>query len=327
MMAEIFLTPASLGYLTQLILSTVITIFLVTRLRGHNTQSRLLTAFFITTTLFIGLLFLDAVLPPFSRLWAVYAENTTLGLALVFLIQFAYQYPRSFHRFEKLALASLLLSLAYTIFEAIYMINRYAALLGSGRVYYRTASMDYCVAFVLLLVPFAFSLQCIASDQRKISWWRKLARPQGKAARGAQIFILNFGVIFLLGIVNVLRTYGVLPTGFYNASLSIGILIALWMFSTNYINFIPGGVSIQVKLSILYLTLFLALLGSVGWAIAPAYVSTFRSDLADRQTLRFTPAGAGGYIITEKGFTFDSAIGKKVLLNRTDLDDDYRIER
>jgi len=327
MMAEIFLTPASLGYLTQLILSTVITYFLVTRLKGHNLQSRLLTAFFITATFFIGLLFLDAVLPPFSRLWAVYAENTVLGLALVFLIQFAYQYPRSIPKYEKMAFASLLLSLAYTIFEAVYMVNRYVALLGTGRVYYRTASMDYCVAFVLLLVPIAFSLQCIASDPRKIRWWRKLAHPQGKAARGAQIFILNFGVIFLLGIVNVLRTYGVLPTGFYNASLSIGILIALWMFSTNYINFVPGGLSIQVKLSILYLTLFLALLGSVGWAIAPAYVSTFHPDLLDHKTLRFTPAGAGGYTITERDFSFDSAIGEEVLLNRTGPDDDYRIER
>jgi hypothetical protein len=105
-MSSIYLTPASVSFLTQFILSLAITIFLVWRLRNRTPQLILLTGFFAGATAFIGLMFLDAALPPYPRLvWAVYAENTILALMLVFLIQFAYRFPRRYpqHKWESYA--------------------------------------------------------------------------------------------------------------------------------------------------------------------------------------------------------------------------------
>ena len=326
-MFEIFLTPASIGYLTQVILSSAITVFLIIRLRFRNKQSFFLTAFFGTTTLFICLLFLDAVLPPFPRLLAVYLQNTTLAISLFFLIQFAYRFPRSYPQNKWAARISYLACMLNAVSEAVYMVNRYISLLSDNRVFYRTANMDLFTALTLLLAPLAFILQCIASDQRKVHCIEKLIHPQGKNARGARNFVLIFGIPFLLGIINFLRSYNVLPTSVYNASLSIGVLFALWMFATNYINFIPGGVSIQVKFSILSLTFFLAFFGSIGWFISPAYIATFHPHLSSNQTLRFTPNKAGGYEVSEVNFSFNSELGNEVLIDRVDRDDDYRIDR
>jgi signal transduction histidine kinase len=110
---------------------------------------------------------------------------------------------------------------------------------------------------------------------------------------------------------NIALTIG-LPNTVYNAVLSIGVLVSLWLFATNYINFVPGGVSVQTKLSVLTLTLVLALLGSVGWFVAPPYVKTFQPNLTDRQTLRFTPNDAGGYTVDEVAFAFESELGGRL---------------
>lgn len=305
------LTPASISYLAQLILSLGITLFLASRLRRGTRQLALLTCFFAGATAFIGLMFLDAALSPYHRLLAVYAQNTVLALALVFLLAFAYHFPRPYPQHKWEARAGLAFSLFYFVWEAVFMVNRYAALLGQGQVYFRPFFPIYMMGVALALPPIALIRQCIAADPRRVGWLLKLWRPEGKGARGARAFVAVFGILFLLGMVNIALTIG-LPTEFYNAALSIGVLVSLWLFATNYINFVPGGVSVQTRLSVLAITLVLALLGSVGWFIAPPYIRAFRPDLTDRQTLRFTPNSAGGYDVSEAAFAFESELGERL---------------
>jgi signal transduction histidine kinase len=314
LMPILYLTPASISFLAQFILSLAITVFLALRLRTRTTQLVLLTCFFAGATAFIGLMFLDAALPPFPRLvWAVYAENTVLALMLVFLLQFAYRFPQQYpqHRWE--ARAGLAVSLFYFLWEAAFMVYRYVALLGQDTVYFRPRFPIYLMGIVLVLPPIAFARQCVAADARPVGWLRKLWKPEGKGARGARTFVGVFGILFLLGIANIALTIG-LPYAVYNATLSIGILISLWLFATNYIDFLRGGVSVQTRLSVLTLTLVLALLGSVGWFIAPPYIKTFQPNLTDHQTLRFTPNDAGGYNVDEVAFAFESELGERLPL-------------
>lgn len=313
MFSTIYLTPASISFLTQFIVSLTICVFLVRRLwqfRG-NQHLRLLTGFFIPVTVYLGLLFFDAVLSPHLRLLAVYALNTVLALALVFLILFAYNFPRKYpqHKFE--TRLALLLSLAYLLWEGGFMVYRYIALVGAETVYYRPPFSAYVNAVILLWAPVAFARQSIAADAREVSWLRKFWRPEGKDARGARAFVLVFLILFVLGIINILRLFA-LSTTFYNAAMSVGILISLWLFSTNYVRFIPGGARVQTKLMVLSLTILLALLGSVGWFIAPPYIATFEPNLKDHQTLRFTPDGAGGYKVAEVDFNFENDLGERI---------------
>ncbi|MBN1660914.1 MAG: hypothetical protein JXA93_21135 [Anaerolineae bacterium] len=317
-MSLLYLTPASISFLAQFILSLSITLFLALHLRGGTIRLVLLTCFFAGATAFIGLMFLDTALLPFQRLLAVYAENAVLALALVFLLQFAYRFPQPYPQHKWEARAGLVISLFYFLWEAGFMVYRYVSLLGQGAVYYRPFFPIYLMGLVLALPPLAFIRQCIAADarttERPVSWLRKLWQPEGRGARGARAFVGVFGILFLLGITNIALTIG-LPYAVYNAALSIGVLVALWLFATNYINFLRGGVSVQTRLSVLTLTLVLALLGSVGWFIAPPYIETFHPNLTDHQTLRFTPNEAGGYDIDEVAFAFESELGERLPLS------------
>lgn len=310
-MSFLYLTPASISYLTQFTLAFAVTVFLAQRLRTRTTQLVLLTGFFAGVTIFVGLMFLDAALAPYPRLFAVYAENSVLALALVFLLQFAYRFPRfsAHHKWE--ARASLLVSAAYFLWEAQYMIYRYVLLLGQQSVRYRPFAATYANAFVILWVPLAFLRQTVAADPRSVIWWGKLWRPQGKEARAARNFVLVFGIVFVLSVIDVLRIFR-LPTMVYNIALSIGILVALWLFATNYINFVPGGVSVLARLSILTLTLFLAMLGAVGWVVAPPYIATYVPNLTDHQTLRFSPNASGGYDVAPIDFHFETELGERL---------------
>ncbi len=310
-MSIIHLTPASISFLTQLILSLAITVFLALRLRRGSGQLALLTCFFAGATAFIGLMFLDAALSPFHRLLAVYAQNAVLALALVFLLAFAYRFPQQYPQHKWEARAGLAFSLVYFLWEAVFMVNRYVALLGQGMVYFRPFFPIYMMGVALALPPIAFVRQCVAADPRPVGWLRKLCKPEGKGARGARAFVAVFGILFLLGMTNIALTRG-LPTAVYNAAMSIGVLVSLWLFATNYINFVRGGVSVQTRLSVLTITLVLALLGSVGWFIAPPYIRAFQPNLTDHQTLRFTPNDAGGYDVNEAAFAFESELGERL---------------
>jgi hypothetical protein len=308
-----YLTPASISFLTQFILALAITLFLARRLQNSHIHQLLLTGFFASSALFIGLMFLDVVLLPFPRLFAVYAQNSVLALALVFLILFAYRFPQNYPQHKWEARLGFAISLLYLLWETGYMVVRYGLLFAQDTVYYRPHYAAYFMGIVLLLPPLAFIRQTIAADPRPVGWWHKLYDPAGKGARGARTLVTVFGLIFLVGAINVTLIFG-LPYYIYNATMSVGVLAALWLFATTYIEFIPGGVSVQTKLAVLTLTLFLALLGAVGWFIAPPYIATFQPNLVDHQTLRFTPDDVGGYVIEEVPFAFDDELGDRLVI-------------
>lgn len=313
-MHNLYLTPAAIGYLTQFILSLAITVYLAIRLslkKNRSIQTRLLNAFFVAVTFFIGLLFLDAVSLPAPRLYFVYLENTALGVVLVLLLQFAYRFPDSFpaRRWGSIFVPGL--SLAYTFFEAAYAVYRYF-LLAQGDVDYRPPAADYVLAILFIWVPLAFFLQAIAADGRPLPWWRKLAKPQGMGARGARLFGLIFIPLFALTIINILRTFSFISATTYSASLSLGILITLFLFASAYLNYLPENISFQGKLSNITLTLLMAVLGLVGWIVTPAHISAYRPVISDYQTLRYTPNSQGGYDIAEIPFNFETDLGEKL---------------
>lgn len=325
-MSTVFLTPASIAYLTQFILALAITLFLLNRLRSQRTPSLLLiTAFFAPMTIFIGLLIFNASLLPYPRILTVFAENAFLGLALVGLNAFAYNFPQRYPQRKWEMRIVLALSLAYFFWEVGFMIFRYVSLFTQGNVFIRPPLVAFSIPVILLFVPIACLRQTLTADPRPVAWWRKLWKPEGKEAQGARNFALVFVIPVALGIINALIFFG-LPLAVIHAAVSIGTLIMLWLFAINYVNFIPGSMNVASRLSILMLTLFLALLGTLGWLIAPSYIETFQPDLKDSQTLRFTPNAAGGYDVTEADFHFERVLGEKVGAQTSNEDGSRRVE-
>ncbi len=309
MIFQLYHTPASISYLTQFILSLAITLFLLNRLRSQRTRSLLLlTAFFVPMTALTGLMILDAALLPFPRVVPAYAENTVLALALVAMIWFAYQFPQRYPQRKWEMRILLTLSTIYLLFEAGFMVYRYVSIFRDGNAFNRFPLDAYSLPVVVLFVPFAFLRQTLAADPHPVAWWRKLWKPEGSDAHGARNFALVFAVPVVVGIISVLLNFG-LPFEYFNAAMSIGILLMLWLFANNYVHFIPGSVNVAARLSILMLTLFLSLIGTVGWLIAPSYIATFQPDLRDHQTLRFTPNASRGIRRERSGFSLRERAG------------------
>ncbi|MCA1900584.1 MAG: diguanylate cyclase [Chloroflexi bacterium] len=314
-MPELSLTPASISYLTQLILSGLISGYLVSRLRkpeGSDAQSRLLAWALTLVTVFISLLFLDLSLLPTPRLYAVYLENTALALALTLLIQFAYHFPSLYpcRKWEaRLALAA---SLGYTLYEAGFAVYRYDLLLTQETVEYRSINMDVALLLVIVWLPLAFLRQATCADPRPLPWLKKLLHPHGEAGRALLSFTLIYLILPVLALINLWRNTGEITTALYNIAMSAGALAVLLLFILAYINYLPETTSFMIKLSGITLTILLTLLGIVGWVGTPTYIATYQPALQDRQTLRFTPNGAGGYAVSEAPFRFETDLGERL---------------
>jgi signal transduction histidine kinase/DNA-binding NarL/FixJ family response regulator len=318
-MPDLYLTPASIGYLTQFFLLVAITGYLAYSLKKRagqgNTTLVLLIGFFAVIMLFVGLMFLDTASLPAQRLWFVYLENTVLGVALVFLLQFAYRFPflAPGRRWE--AWGVFAVSLLYTLWEAQFAIYRFSELFKTGSVYYRPEAPDYVLAVLFLWAPVTLFRQSVLADPRPLAWWRKIWRPQGNDAHAARAFGLVYLLPLGLSVINILGGSRFFSTTIYNVSLSLGILLALWLFAVAYLNHLPQTTSFTVKLSGLILTLLLAMIGVIGWVMVPAQVAAYHPILTDYQTLRFTPNPKGGYDVAPAPFYFETDLGQRLNMN------------
>jgi hypothetical protein len=119
-MPTLFLTPASIGYLTQAVLSLAITAYIARRLRKPENripQTWMLVGLFCSITAFIILLFLEAALLPGPRLAALYLEDAVIAIGLLFFIQFAYRFPILHPHLKQEARIALVISSLYAILE------------------------------------------------------------------------------------------------------------------------------------------------------------------------------------------------------------------
>lgn len=317
-MFQLFLTPASISYLTQVILCGVIFAYLVVTLQRRsawNGQARLITAFFASLTVFIGLLFFETTLAGAPRLSFLYVENIALALALTFLLQFAYHFPVPYARHGLERRTALGIGILYTSLETLIAVYRLVELVGKHQVHFRPPEPDYLMGILLAGIPIAFLRQSLADDARPLSWIAKLRTPQNSSARRAREFALIYSLLILLGLVNLLRTRLIFPEVVYNLLVSVGSLVIIWLFASRYVGVIPGGTSVQVKISANTLTLLLATLGILGWVISPAHANAYRPQLEERQTLRFLPAPSGGYEMTMVDFSFEQNLGERTSAN------------
>ncbi|MCX7680406.1 MAG: ATP-binding protein [Anaerolineae bacterium] len=320
---QVFFTPAAIGYLTQLTLALVITGYFGRRTAvswrqgDKETPVAWLTAFFASAVLVMLLFFLDAALAPTPRLYAVYLENTAVGLFLTLLTQFAYRFPRLYPQRIWEAHIVLLVDLLYVLWEAGFAVYRGWLLLQDSYVIYRSIALDRALVVCFALVPLAFLRQTVAASRAEREppgvLYRlgpgHLLRPQGRAAQAVRAFALVFLIPVMLSLVNIWRaTFAISPVVF-QSSMSAGILLTQFLFAMVYLNAVPEMASFQVRLVGITLVMVLAVFGAVGWVMTPPYAAVYRPALADRRTLRFTPNAAGGYDVTPVAFHFDADMG------------------
>ncbi len=317
-----YLTPASISYLIQFILSLAITGFLIARSRADQPRHTGLLAGFVAAIMLLSfLLFLETSLPRGDDFFAIALETPALAAGLVLLLQFVYRFPHLPQRWKWEANLTLVLCLLYMLSELGYALYRYALMLGSNLVVNRVPFADYPLAIGLLWVPIMFIRQTIRvsreSDRAmQVGWLSHLIHPQGIEARTARALGMVYLLPFGLALINVLRSYYFVSTVLYNVSISIGILVTLAAFVGVYMNYLPGTTSFIVKMAAVTLMALLAVLGAVGWVIAPIYAEQYKLVLPEQQTFRYTPNESGGYTIHLTPFSYESDLG-----TRMDLDE------
>ena len=333
-MFAVLMTPASIGYLTQFILAVVITGFFAYRALSQKqadgpAHTPLLTAFFAATTVFVLLLFLEALSPPDQRLRAVYLENTVVGLIIVLLLQFAYHFPDLPPARKWEARLALGLSLLYTLWEAGFAVYRFSAL-SQGQVYFRPHWSDYCLVLGFLWAPLVFVRQAVRASRQNLtglvdlSGLQHLRRPQGQAARTARALALVYLMPAGMSFANLLFSNRLIPAYLYHLSLSVGLLFSLFLFAIVYLNHLPETTTFMVKLVGATLVALLAVLGAAGWALTPSYVANYRVPSPDGLTLRFTPNSQGGYDVAAVPFSFERDLGTDLALADTPGQEDSR---
>ncbi|MBN1922960.1 MAG: HAMP domain-containing histidine kinase [Anaerolineae bacterium] len=310
---RLYLTPASLGYLTQLILAGLISgyVLFLARKQGRAQHNLWLSAFLLAITLFITTLFLEVSLLPTQRLRVVYLQNTVLAIALVFLIQFAYHFPVLVAPRRREARFALLVSSVYALWEAGFAIYRFVAL-NDGIVMYRWGWSDYLLLLVLLWAPIAFLRQLYSLEKRgeqPIRYLEPILHPTTRAALTLRNFALIFLFVASLNLLNILRAAYLLTVSLANVGISLGILLALFMFAMAYINAQPEVTSFIVRLASVALALMLAGLGIVAWVVSPSAIAQYQPDLPVDKTLRFTLNAEGGYEIVALPSSFESVEG------------------
>lgn len=320
-MLSLYLTPASIGYLTQLVMVLVIVGLLIYRLLATSRGRRpahavLLTAFFAALAVLILLFFIENSSLPDYRLYAVYLENTVVGLVIVFLVQFAYHFPnlpaKRWWRWE--ARLALVLNLAYMFWELGYAVFRYSNLLRLGEVGFRPPEADQFMALGFVWAPIVFLRQAARADlsPQTASWLGRLWRPQSPAARTARAFALVYLLPVGLSLSNFLLTERVISANFRQLLLSVGLLMTLTIFALVYLNSLSETTSFMVKLVGAALATLLAVLGAAGWLIAPTYVAGYRPEPPREQTLHFTPNTEGGYNVVALPLSFDADLGRNL---------------
>ena len=306
MLTNIYLTPASISYLNQVILALVITAYLGWHFflqKGQRTSAsdRWLFFFFCTLTVFSLALFLETSCMPTERLVVVYLLNTLLALLLVALIQFAYFFPQPSAKQRIERWLALLASLAYVALELREAIFRFS-LLHEAHVVFRPPNWDYVPVALFAWVIFVFGRGTVRS------WHNPASR------RFALIILIPLALAGL----NILLSHGQISSTFYNISTSIGILFTVFLFALNYLVSQPEATSLMVKFSGGILTGVLAVFGVVAWLVAPFYVEQYRPAVIDHRSIRFTPNSQGGYDVAEIPFHFESEMGKNLELTNED---------
>ena len=333
-MFGIYLTPISISYLTQFILSAGISVLMIQHLRmpiNRLTRSFLLTWFMAFITVFIGLLFFESATLSVPRIIFTYLENPFLAVALVFLLQFAYRFPvlRIRRRWEGIVFLGL--SLAYALGETGFAIYRIARL-QVGEIMFREAFADYALLMLLTWIPIVFLYRYIvlitssslglrhklaellnfidpvAAEERR-AFVQAFLRPLTPETRALRIFIISAVVLPAVGILDILSGYNLISASIGSLGIAIGTLLGLFIFSMAYLNYQKNGVSVMVKLAITGLSIVLALMASIGWVLSPVIYHQFHSKLPDPGTLRFVPNEFGGYDVTRVASSYQNDLG------------------
>ncbi|WP_097655213.1 helix-turn-helix transcriptional regulator [Candidatus Chloroploca asiatica] len=317
---QFYVTPNGLVYLNQILLTTLVSGYLVrTALRSGRRYTWLLAGFFITLTTFLGTLWLEVSFLPTPRLYSVIAQNSLLGFALIFLLQFVYHFPVLPPRWRVEARIALIFSILYTLGEVGYAVYRLWKL-QQGVVLFRHEVIDYLLFGIFMWVPLVlvrqmYMLTPVPSDRGRSQWFYPFLNPGSSEASTIRVFTIIFFFVASLNLISILLHTTLILATVANAILSLGILVAIFGFVISYLNAQPETTSFLVRMIGISLITNMGLLGMVGWIISTNRETGFTVEIPRQQSFRFSPNEAGGYDVDRIPFQFKTMRGEELQLD------------
>lgn len=323
-MPPLYLTPASLGYLSLFILSLVLSISLVWKWRQRRDGApgtRLLAGFIFSFSLFILCLFFATSLPNGVHLVPLTLALPALALSLAFLLQYTCRHPVPAARNRLFIWISLVAGLLLVVFEVAFSIYRLWGL-AHGQVVEPPALLSaallagalWGLVMSLLGGPASENASPVAGAESapgSLRGWRRFFGADARAIHSlAGGFLLFCGLCLVVLLAN-LDLLSPIPA---HILVSAFILLILSLFILIMLQALPGTSSLPVILVGAALVIVLGILGVSAWVSAPVFASSFSPSLPGQQTLRFTPNGFNGYDMTLVPYHFSQDWGDPLSL-------------
>ncbi len=298
-----FTTPATLIYISQLILTLTVGGYLIyvasTRRSSHTGW---LAVFFLALSAALVLFAVVSSRNPAERRGVVIWQAAAGSLLYLPLFSFAYTFPQPFKaRYRERAFLTVT-SGVYTLVECGFALYR-AVELAQGRMHFRAPEADLITITLAATVPLALLRQRAALNAwrgtRPAATLRGYFRPLDREARALtslavvlSVMVAAAGSTFLFGAVGI-------PDGAPAAVLALISTVTIFTATMAYLNVLPTPTSLLIKLLGLILATLaatLAVLSGLSLANRPWKLAL---DLPEQQTLQLTPTDQNGYRITE----------------------------
>jgi len=318
------LDSLSIIRLASLLLSLVITIYLL-RARKKSLATLFLAGVFFGAFLFNGASFFEFAgryywQPRTLRnVMVLLFEDIGPSVAMVFLLLFAYHFPR-FRSVERrefrivFTLSIVLNACVLGLNVANHFILQWHY--SDARLWEFYWTVFYCSLVVQFLGAIALLFRKAArlAGHASRSFFSRILRPRGRDAESARAL----GAVVLIPLVAVAAqlamTNGLLPFSLATYFTWLGLLLFYFGFILTYMNHSRDPMTLQAKVIGVTLVLILSTMGLVAVVVGQAAASDYAraSPLPDGTTIRFSPNPSRSYDIRSEPHVFDPDLGPSV---------------
>ena len=241
------------------------------------------------------------------------------SLAMVFLMLFAYHFPR-FRRAERREFR-IVFTLSIALNAGVLGLNVYNHFVLQWRfsdmrlwdiywtVFYCSLATQFLGAMALL-----FRKAARLSGHGRRPFLARILRPHGRDAESARALAAILLLPLLSLAASLAMTYGVLPFALATYLIWLGLLLFYLGFIVMYLNYSADPMTLQMKLLGITLVLILSTMGLVALFVGETSASDYtrQAPLPERSTIRFTLNGSRSYDIRGARDAFDPDLGPEV---------------
>ncbi|MCP5054429.1 MAG: HAMP domain-containing protein [bacterium] len=291
--SPILISPASIMTIAQLVLSLGILIYLV-KLKDKSRATRMLMLTFSGLTLFTVTSFLYNSLPYTRALWTSPLNYVIPSVALVFIIQFAYAFPRPLDAYRKESRVVFILTAAAAgaavLFYVYYLYNAHSQSLENLPFFFYISLLNALELLVLIVIFLRRTIRFDAGSSHRGSLL-SLIKPVIREARACRAFALMTGVLIPTTIIVLMAAGGQVPLRYIDFIVNIGMMLYYFGFTLVYLNFSPKQGSFLVKLVGASLVMAMGSLAALGYLDFPYWDKIYNHPAMIREpaTLDFTP--------------------------------------